>query len=86
MKVCYFGTYETDYPRNRIIINGLRKNNVKVIECNFSVKKGTLNLLMALKLFIGYFILFFKYLFVGKHDVLVVGYLGHFDMFLAKLL
>ncbi|MFQ6056419.1 MAG: glycosyltransferase, partial [Methanosarcinales archaeon] len=35
MKICYFGSYNRDYPRNKILINGLRKNNVNVTECNF---------------------------------------------------
>jgi len=34
MSVCYFGPYDPKYPRNRVIIKGLRKNGVKVIECN----------------------------------------------------
>lgn len=34
MTVCYFGTYNPKYPRNRVLIEGLRRNGVKVIECN----------------------------------------------------
>jgi len=34
LRVCYFGPYDPKYPRNRVIIKGLRKNGVKVIECN----------------------------------------------------
>lgn len=34
MKVCYFGPYDPGYPRNRVLIKGLRKNGVDVIECN----------------------------------------------------
>ena len=35
-RVCYFGTYDRDRPRNRIIIDGLRKKGVEVIECQYS--------------------------------------------------
>lgn len=31
--VLYFGTYDPEYSRNRVLIDGLRKNNVNVIEC-----------------------------------------------------
>lgn len=34
MKVCYFGPYDPGYPRNRVLIKGLRKNGVEVVECN----------------------------------------------------
>ncbi len=34
MIVCYFGTYNPKYPRNRVLIDGLRKNGVNVVECN----------------------------------------------------
>ena len=34
MKICYFGSYDQDYIRNKVILNGLRKNNIEVIECN----------------------------------------------------
>ena len=34
MRVCYFGPYSPGCPRNRVIIEGLRKNGVEVVECN----------------------------------------------------
>jgi glycosyltransferase involved in cell wall biosynthesis len=34
MKVCYFGPYDPGYARNRLMIKGLKKNGVNVIECN----------------------------------------------------
>jgi len=36
MKVCYFGAYDHNYPRNQIIRQGLILNDVQVIECNVS--------------------------------------------------
>ena len=34
MKVCHFGISNPDYPRNRIIVRGLRENGVGVVECS----------------------------------------------------
>lgn len=34
MKICYFGDYDPGYARNRILIKGLKKNGIKVFECN----------------------------------------------------
>jgi len=34
MTVCYFGTYNPDYSRNRVLRKGLALNGVKVLECN----------------------------------------------------
>ena len=39
MKICYFGDYDSDYSRNRVIIKGLKENNVAVFECR-SEKRG----------------------------------------------
>ena len=38
--VCYFGTYRSNYPRNRILIDGLRKNGMDVIECHAQLWHG----------------------------------------------
>src|SRR3989339_1747466 len=34
MTILYFGDYDPDYSRNRILIKGLKKNNVEILECN----------------------------------------------------
>lgn len=36
LKVCHFGAYDHNYPRNQIIRQGLILNDVQVIECNVS--------------------------------------------------
>lgn len=33
MRICYFGDYNSEYARNRVIIRGLRENGVDVLEC-----------------------------------------------------
>ena len=42
MRVCYFGTYSTGpgYPRNRVIIKGLRENGIEVVECHKEIWDG----------------------------------------------
>lgn len=99
MKVCYFGTYENNYPRNRIIIDGLRKNGVDVIECYFNLwkleqdktkfLKWVLNLpIILLSLTCAYLVLLYKYFLMGGYQcqIIMVGYPGHVDVFLAYLL
>jgi glycosyltransferase involved in cell wall biosynthesis len=96
-RVCYFGTFSRgeDYPRNNCIINGLREKGVEVLICHADlwgthqekmtgVKKGLLY--QAFCYIIAYTKLAVKYIFIGKHDVMFVGYLGHIDMFPARLL
>ena len=76
MKILYFGTYNPNYARNRVLIKGLKKNCIEVLECRSS-SKGLL----------AFFDLFFKYLkFLGKYDFMLVGFPGQEAMFLARFL
>jgi glycosyltransferase involved in cell wall biosynthesis len=76
MKVCYFGIYKPNYSRNKILISGLERNDVKVIQC-VSNKAG----------FIKYFDLIKKYWKIrNSFDVMVVGYPGFQAVLLAKCL
>ena len=34
LRVCYFGTYRAAYSRNRIMIEGLRRSGLEVVECH----------------------------------------------------
>jgi len=36
--VCYFGCYDPDYARHRVLIGGLRKNGCAVVECRTKYK------------------------------------------------
>ena len=75
MRVLYFGFYDPDYARNRILIKGLKANNIEVLECrddSHGLKK--------------FFRLYKKHrAFKGKYDAMVVGFLGHAAMPLAKM-
>lgn len=95
MKVCFFGTYESNYPPNSTLIKALRNHGVEVIECHASVweKKedktsvGVLGKLrMAFDLMVAYAQLIPR-LYRAKKDVdcIIVGYIGHLDMFIARL-
>jgi len=78
MTVCYFGTYDPTYTRNRLMIRGLKENGVEVIECRTPQTKNKLKKYKAL---------------IKRHkeikkdyDVMVVGFAGHAIMPLAWLL
>ena len=98
MKVCYFGTYTLDegYPVNRTILNALREAGCEVVECHATLwhrpqdrwkgGKWFWSPFFWARLFGAYLMLVFKYLTSGPHDLLMVGYLGHQDVFLASFL
>lgn len=65
MKVCYIGPFDPEYPRNRVIIKGLRKNGVEVVECNSQ----------SVNRIIDYFKILTSHLAV-KCDVIILGARG----------
>lgn len=76
MKILYFGTYDPQYPRNRILINGLRSAGAIVDECNDRSRFGLKYLKLALR--------FWKLR--NSFDVMVVGFPGQESMILARML
>lgn len=76
LSVCYFGIFNTRAARNRILLKGLRENDIKVIEC-LSDGGGVFSMCSLV-------VRFFK---IRKSvDIVLVGYPGHKSVFLAKLL
>lgn len=76
MKVLYFGFYDPGYARNRVLIGGLRANGIEVLECRDESS--------GLKKF---FKLYKKHkAFKNRYDAMVVGFLGHAVMPLAKMI
>ena len=76
MRVLYFGFYDPDYARNRVLIKGLKANGVEVLECRDDSP--------GLKKF---FRLYKKHkAFKNKYDVMVIGFLGHAVVPLAKMI
>ena len=97
MRVCYFGTYRANYSRNQIMIEGLRRNGVEVVECQQRLWHGLEDRVRVAsggwlrpsfwwRVLRTYARLLRRYRRVGDYDVLIVGYPGQFDVFLARLL
>jgi glycosyltransferase involved in cell wall biosynthesis len=98
MRICFFGTYTLDegYPVNRMILRALHANGVEVVECHerlwqharerWSASKWYFSISFWLHAFKTYLKLIIKYYRIGQFDLITVGYLGHHDIFLARLL
>jgi glycosyltransferase involved in cell wall biosynthesis len=88
MRVCYFGTYERDYPRNRHVIAALRDAGATVSEVHVDLWGGTEHKYaagprVALRAAGAELALLLRRR--EPFDVLVVGYPGHPDMPAARL-
>ncbi len=97
LRVCYFGTYRENYSRNQMMIAGLRLNGVIVIECHETLWQGIDDRVRVVsgawmkpsfwwRIIITYCRLLKNYLRVSDYDILIVGYPGQFDVFLARIL
>lgn len=97
LKVCYFGTYREEYSRNRILIEGLKRVGAQVEEIHSSLWLGIEDRVRVAsggwkspkfwaRVIKAYRNLLRKYSAVGDYDVMVVGYPGQFDIFLARIL
>lgn len=96
MRICYFGTYERDYPRNALLIEALQRAGVTVYACHSpvwelqrdksGVYRGMAAVLTILRLLLAYLRLAVQYVRLPRHDLVIVGYVGQFDMPLAWLL
>lgn len=96
LRICAFGTYEVPYPRNTIILKGLRKTAAVITECHEPIWEGqhdksTAHRGWALiglgwRVFRAYVRLLFRYVAMPPHDVVLVGYIGQLDMLLAWFL
>ena len=76
MRVLYFGIYNPNYSRNRVLIKGLRENGVDVQECNALYRSWA-----------SYFKLFWKYFSIKKSfDAMIVGFPGQEVMLMAHLM
>jgi len=97
IKILYFGTYSRgeEYARNLALINGLKNLGAEVEECHTqlwpgfqdkmgAVKRGVFSNMIALVK--AYLRLIEQYSRSGKFDYMFVGYIGQFDVFLARAL
>ena len=95
MKVCYWGTYQRGYIRNRVILSGLRQAGVEIRECHVPVWRDEAEdkvaavaglggrLRFLLRLLCAYPRLVWRFLRQPRPDVMFIGYLGHLDMLVA---
>lgn len=81
MKILYFGIYNPDYSRNRVLLKGLRANGVQVLECRVEPGFGWLTRLLW-----AYFSFFIRHSSFNFYDVMVVGFPGQETMLVARLL
>jgi glycosyltransferase involved in cell wall biosynthesis len=74
MRICYVPGRESSYTRTRVVLNGLKQNNVEVIDCSSKIKKRSLR----------YLDVFRRFLLSDKGDVVLVGFSGEILIFLVK--
>lgn len=99
MRVAYFGTYSVGpgYPRNRVIIEGLRRRGIDVVECHVplwgdeaerhnAVFRAARLVALTFRLLWAWVRLAARYLRLPRHDAVIVGYMGHFDVLPARAL
>lgn len=94
--VCFFGTYESSFPRTITLKEACRQLKIKVIECHvpfWELKREKLEFFslesiikIVFQLIFIYIRLMIRYIQLEDHDAVIVGYNGYFDMPLAKLL
>jgi glycosyltransferase involved in cell wall biosynthesis len=75
--ICYLGSYDPDYSRNRVLIRGLELNNCQVKHCCDHSKIGLTHYIKLFERFIAQ---------CRDCDAIVVGVLGHYDVPLAWVL
>jgi glycosyltransferase involved in cell wall biosynthesis len=95
VKICYFGTYRKDYSRNKIMIAALESAGFQVQQCHETlwhgiqdrvdaVEGGWKKLAFWFRITRTYLRLIWRMLKIKDFDILMVGYPGQFDVFLAK--
>ena len=98
LRVCYFGTYRANYTRNQILIAGLRtQDNVVVYECHATLWQSIEDRVEQAsggwrrpdfwrRVLSAYWRLFRAHNQTPEYDVMLIGYPGQFDSYLARLL
>jgi glycosyltransferase involved in cell wall biosynthesis len=97
LRICYFGTYRAEYSRNRIMIEGLRQAGVEVIECHEQLWKSIEDRVQTAsggwrqpkfwwRVLGAYLRLIQRHSQIGQYDVMMAGYPGQMDVFLARYL
>lgn len=77
VKVCWFGIYNPQYPRNDILMSGLRENGVEIVECHADWRSRTRYLELCRK---------FRSLDKRSFDVVYAAYPATLPVMVAKLM
>ncbi len=95
LSVCYFGVNDKNASRNKMILNGLRDNNARIVDVSIfnpltrlvyrEDSSLYLNINRLLKKFKNLSVLFRQIEDIRSCDVIYVGYPGHFDVPFAYL-
>lgn len=97
LRVCYFGTYRTNYSRNQIMLQGLRGQGVQVIECHATLWQGIEDRVAQAsggwknprfwgRVLKSYRQLIHTHAQIDDYDLLMLGYPGQFDAYLGWVL
>lgn len=97
IRVLYFGTYRDEYTRNRVMITRMKRTGFEVVECHAplwlgdadrekTARGGWFSFDFVSRVVRAYGLLLWRYFQIKDYDVLVVGYPGHFDIFMARFL
>lgn len=98
LRICYFGTYRANYTRNRILIQGLQaQENVVVYTCHATLWHSIEDRVQQAsggwrhprfwgRVMRTYWQLLRAHHHTPAYDVLLIGYPGQFDSYLARLL
>lgn len=99
MRICFFGTYTVaeGYPVNRVLLKGLQRNDIEVVECREALWDGFLHETFSQRRWSTYWRLGWRlcrcygrlvrrYRNLGPHQWVIVGYAGYLDILLARLL
>lgn len=97
LRVCYFGTYRAEYERNRMTIARLRFSGIDVVECHArlwlsfedrhqTASGGWKNPAFWGRVLRAYISLLRQYCKIDDYDVMMLGYPGQPDVFLARIL
>ncbi len=94
-KIVFWGTYDLGKPRVRLLLAGARAMNLEVLECHSEIWEGVedKSQLAGIKakakrissLLLSYPFLIYRYLQLPPHDVVVVAYMGQFDILVIWL-
>ncbi len=93
-RVLIFGSADTTKPRVRLLLEGLQREGHEVIFCTRSVWSGVGDksqirgwqsyLWLAFQWFLSMLLLSVRYMFAAPHDIVLVCYPGHLDLWFIR--